>query len=77
MNDSCNHSNGTERAPHLIQVKPVPDNTDSEADRKESSELHEPGHSGPQLSADDGHHDQNTQPDLEPKQKELRSIYLV
>lgn len=30
--------------PHLIQIKPVPDNTDKEADGKHPSELHKPGH---------------------------------
>ena len=71
MNNSCNHSNGTEGATHVIQAQPVPEKY-SEANRKESSELHDPG---PQLGADD-HHEQNTQLDLEQKQKEL-SIYLV
>lgn len=29
---------------HLVQIDPVPDNTDEEADPKQSAELYEPGH---------------------------------
>lgn len=37
---------------YLVQVKPVPDDADEEAEGKQSLELGEPGHFRPQLSAD-------------------------
>lgn len=50
---------------HLVQIEPVPDNTDEEADSEQPPELNKPGHRGPQLSAYDGHHHQHTEAHLE------------
>lgn len=58
-------STSIKRYSYLVQVEPVPDDADEEADGEQSAELDEPGDRRPQLSADDNHYDHDTRTHLE------------
>lgn len=47
-----------------IKMEPVPDQANKKANSEHSPELDQPGHHGPELSADNGYDHQNNQRNL-------------